>query len=119
MIPNYVSLCQDIKLDDLETNRFVLVHGGGFGAWCWYKTIALLEEGGFSVSAIDLTGSGIHAYDPNSIAGLSQYVKPLTDLLENLADGEKVLSHLLLVSIFLSFVFLNMSTRVFKRTRHS
>ncbi|KAG6656915.1 putative methylesterase 11, chloroplastic isoform X2 [Carya illinoinensis] len=65
---------QDIKLDDLETNRFVLVHGGGFGAWCWYKTIALLEEGGFSVSAIDLTGSGIHAYDPNTITGLSQYV---------------------------------------------
>ncbi|XP_041007739.1 putative methylesterase 11, chloroplastic isoform X1 [Juglans microcarpa x Juglans regia] len=82
---------QDIKLDDLETNRFVLVHGGGFGAWCWYKTIALLEEGGFRVSAIDLTGSGIHAYDPNSITGLSQYVKPLTDLLENLADGEKVI----------------------------
>ncbi|KAB1211534.1 putative methylesterase 11, chloroplastic [Morella rubra] len=81
----------DIKLDDLETNRFVLVHGGGFGAWCWYKTIALLEEGGFKVSAIDLTGSGIHVYDSNSITSLSQYVKPLTDFLENLANGEKVI----------------------------
>ncbi|KAF5480186.1 hypothetical protein F2P56_000952 [Juglans regia] len=82
---------QDIKLDDLETNHFVLVHGGGFGAWCWYKTIALLEEGGFKVSAIDLTGSGIHAYDTNNITSLSQYVKPLTDFLENLAEGEKVI----------------------------
>uniref|UniRef100_A0A2N9FYW6 AB hydrolase-1 domain-containing protein n=1 Tax=Fagus sylvatica TaxID=28930 RepID=A0A2N9FYW6_FAGSY len=82
---------QDIKLDDLETNHFVLVHGGGFGAWCWYKTIALLEEGGFKVSAIDLTGSGIHTSDTNSITSLSQYVKPLTDFLEKLAGDEKVI----------------------------
>ncbi|GFY86931.1 methyl esterase 11 [Actinidia rufa] len=82
---------QEVKLDDLETNQFVLVHGGGFGAWCWYKTIALLEEGGFRVTAIDLTGSGIHSLDTNSITSLSQYVKPLTHFLENLADGEKVI----------------------------
>lgn len=82
---------QDLKLDDLETRHFVLVHGGGFGAWCWYKTIALLEEGGFQVSAIDLTGSGIHTFDANSITSLSQYVKPLTDFLEKLAGGEKVI----------------------------
>lgn len=82
---------QHVKLDDLETNHFVLVHGGGFGAWCWYKTIALLEEAGFKVSAIDLTGSGIHSFDTNCITSLSQYVKPLTDFLEKLADGEKVI----------------------------
>ncbi|CAL5367702.1 unnamed protein product [Camellia sinensis] len=58
---------QEVKHDELETNHFVLVHGGGFGAWCWYKTIALLEEGGFRVTAIDLTGSGIHSFDTNSI----------------------------------------------------
>ncbi|GAV87397.1 Abhydrolase_6 domain-containing protein [Cephalotus follicularis] len=82
---------QDIKVDDLETNHFVLVHGGGFGAWCWYKTIALLEERGFKVTAIDLTGSGIHSCDANGITSLSQYVKPLTNFLEKLADGEKVI----------------------------
>ncbi|KAA8530444.1 hypothetical protein F0562_005153 [Nyssa sinensis] len=82
---------QDVKLNDIETNHFVLVHGGGFGAWCWYKTIALLEEGGFRVTAVDLTGSGIHSFDTNSITSLSQYVKPLTDFLEKLADGEKVI----------------------------
>ncbi|CAK9324920.1 unnamed protein product [Citrullus colocynthis] len=82
---------QDIKLDDLETNHFVLVHGGGFGAWCWYKTIALLEEAGYRATAIDLTGSGIHSFDPNSITDLSQYVQPLTDFLEKLPDGEKVI----------------------------
>ncbi|XP_058081647.1 putative methylesterase 11, chloroplastic isoform X3 [Magnolia sinica] len=84
-------LLWDLKIDDLETNHFILVHGGGFGAWCWYKTIALLEEGGFKVDAIDLTGSGIHSFDTNSITSLSQYVKPLTDFLEKLGDGQKVI----------------------------
>ncbi|XP_031492473.1 putative methylesterase 11, chloroplastic isoform X2 [Nymphaea colorata] len=42
-------LNQGVKMDELETNKFVLVHGGGFGAWCWYKTIALLEEAAFKV----------------------------------------------------------------------
>lgn len=79
-----------MKLDELETNHFVLVHGGGFGAWCWYKTIALLEEAGFKVTAVDLTGSGIHSFDTNGITSLEQYVKPLTDLLDKLADEEKV-----------------------------
>ncbi|KAL4351964.1 hypothetical protein GQ457_06G034300 [Hibiscus cannabinus] len=82
---------QDIKLDNLETNHFVLVHGGGFGAWCWYKTIALLEEGGFKATAVDLAGSGIHSFDTNGIASLSQYAEPLTDFLEKLSEGEKVI----------------------------
>ncbi|XP_058179363.1 putative methylesterase 11, chloroplastic [Rhododendron vialii] len=82
---------QDVKLEDLETSHFVLVHGGGFGAWCWYKTIALLEEGGYKVTAIDLTGSGVHSFDTNSITSLPQYVKPLTNFLEGLGDGEKVI----------------------------
>ncbi|XP_016497307.2 putative methylesterase 11, chloroplastic [Nicotiana tabacum] len=82
---------KELTIDDLETNHFVLVHGGGFGAWCWYKTIALLEEAGFKVTAVDLTGSGIHSFDTNSITSLSQYAKPLTDFLETLADGETVI----------------------------
>ncbi|XP_047333146.1 putative methylesterase 11, chloroplastic [Impatiens glandulifera] len=84
-------LNQDLELDNIETNHFVLVHGGGFGAWCWYKSIALLEEGGFRVTAIDLTGSGIHSSDANKITSLSQYVKPLADFLETLAQDEKVI----------------------------
>ncbi|XP_039136898.1 putative methylesterase 11, chloroplastic [Dioscorea cayenensis subsp. rotundata] len=82
---------QDVKIEDLETNRFVLVHGGGFGAWCWYKTIALLEDSGFKVFAVDLTGSGIHSFDTNNITSLPQYVKPLIDFLEKLSDNEKVI----------------------------
>lgn len=79
-----------MNIVDLETNHFVLIHGGGLGAWCWYKTISLLTEAGFRVTALDLTGSGVHSFDTNSVTSLSQYVKPLTDFLEQLADGEKV-----------------------------
>ncbi|XP_020234925.1 putative methylesterase 11, chloroplastic [Cajanus cajan] len=84
-------LNQGVKVDDLETSHIVLVHGGGFGAWCWYKSIALLEESGYKVAAIDLTGSGVSSFDTNSITSLSQYVKPLTDFLENLPEGGKVI----------------------------
>ncbi|KAI7729550.1 hypothetical protein M8C21_016662 [Ambrosia artemisiifolia] len=45
-------------LENLETKNIVLVHGEGFGAWYWYKTIALLEESGMVPTALDLTGSG-------------------------------------------------------------
>lgn len=83
---------EDAKLSaNLETNHFVLVHGGGFGAWCWYKTIAFLEETGFKTTAIDLTGSGIDSADPNKIATLAQYVKPLEEFFEKLGDEEKVI----------------------------
>ncbi|XP_052204464.1 putative methylesterase 11, chloroplastic isoform X2 [Diospyros lotus] len=91
LLPAHQLVNQDVRLDDLETNHFVLVHGGGFGAWCWYKTIALLERAGFKVTAIDLMGSGIHSFDTNGITSLSQYVKPLTDFLGKLAEGEKVI----------------------------
>ncbi|KAG0489025.1 hypothetical protein HPP92_007836 [Vanilla planifolia] len=91
VVPPQQLVNRETKIDDLETNHFVLVHGGGFGAWCWYKTIALLEDAGFKVSAIDLTGSGIHSFDSNNITSLPQYVKPLTDFFEKLGDTEKVI----------------------------
>ncbi|CAN6206002.1 unnamed protein product [Urochloa humidicola] len=84
-------LAKDLNTKDLETNIIVLVHGGGFGAWCWYKTISLLEDSGFKVNAIDLTGSGIHFYDTNKISSLSEYAEPLTSYLKGLGDAEKVI----------------------------
>lgn len=52
--------------------------------------MSLLLDGGFKVDAVDLTGSGIHSSDTNTITTLAQYVKPLTALLEKLEDGKKV-----------------------------
>ncbi|KAI9169002.1 hypothetical protein LWI28_005298 [Acer negundo] len=82
---------QELKMESLETRRFVLVHGGGFGAWCWYKTMTLLEENGFKVDVVDLTGSGVSSFDTNNITSLAQYVKPLTDIFNKLGNEEKVI----------------------------
>jgi pimeloyl-ACP methyl ester carboxylesterase len=80
-----------IVLENLETKKIVLVHGEGFGAWCWYKTISHLEEAGLEPVALDLTGSGIDHTDTNSIATLADYSKPLIDYLDKLPEDEKVI----------------------------
>ncbi|MFC5752241.1 alpha/beta fold hydrolase [Actinomadura rugatobispora] len=38
--------------------RFVLVHGGFHGAWCWSRTILELERLGHRAVAVDLPGHG-------------------------------------------------------------
>ncbi|XP_074566039.1 putative methylesterase 11, chloroplastic isoform X1 [Curcuma longa] len=85
---------QGLKIDNLEIKHFVLVHGGGFGAWCWYKSIALLEDSGFKVSAIDLTGSGISSFDTSKVTSIAEYAKPLTGFLEDLGDLDKAIQAL-------------------------
>ncbi|XP_024364209.1 putative methylesterase 12, chloroplastic [Physcomitrium patens] len=69
---------------NLESRHFVLVHGGGLGAWCWYKSIALLEDSGLRATAVDLMGSGIEPTDPNRITSLMQYSKPLLEALKSI-----------------------------------
>lgn len=78
-------------LENLKTKKFVLIHGEGFGAWCWYKTISLLEETGLLPTALDLTGSGINLTDTNTVATLAEYSKPLIDFLQNLPEDEQVI----------------------------
>ncbi|KAH7432510.1 hypothetical protein KP509_07G025800 [Ceratopteris richardii] len=73
------------------TKHIVLVHGGGFGAWCWYKLVASLEEEGFIVHALDLTGSGIDSTDPNDISTIELYVEPLTAYMESVSEADKVM----------------------------
>ncbi|KAG8389651.1 hypothetical protein BUALT_Bualt01G0001100 [Buddleja alternifolia] len=78
-------------LENIKTKKFVLVHGEGFGAWCWYKTIALLEESGLLPIAFDLRGSGIDLTHSNNVTTLADYSKPLIDFLEKLPEDEKVI----------------------------
>jgi pimeloyl-ACP methyl ester carboxylesterase len=44
---------------------FVLIHGACHGAWCWEKTVPLLEAAGHTAIAVDLPG---HGDDPTPIA---------------------------------------------------
>jgi pimeloyl-ACP methyl ester carboxylesterase len=79
------------QLENMKTKKFVLIHGEGFGAWCWYKTISLLEESNLIPIALDLTGSGIDLTDTNAVTSLSDYSKPLIDFLQTLPEDEKVI----------------------------
>lgn len=77
-------------LENIKTKKIVLVHGEGFGAWCWYKTIALLEESGLLPISLDLSGSGINMTNTNNVTTLVDYSKPLVDYLQSLSADEKV-----------------------------
>lgn len=73
-----------------ETPHFVLVHGAGHGAWCWYKIRSLMETSGHLVTCLDLKGAGIDPSDPNTIFTLEDYDQPLANFLSNLPQNEKV-----------------------------
>lgn len=77
-------------LENIKYKKVVLIHGEGFGAWCWYKTISQLEEAGLFPTALDLTGSGIDLTDTNSVTTLADYSRPLLNYLENIPQDEKV-----------------------------
>jgi pimeloyl-ACP methyl ester carboxylesterase len=68
--------------------RFVLVHGGAHGGWCWHKVAPLLRAAGHEVYTPTLTGLGerIHLRSPET--GLDTHVTDVANLLlfEDLAD---------------------------------
>ncbi|CAL9121794.1 unnamed protein product [Musa textilis] len=74
-----------------EGHHFVLVHGAGHGAWCWFKLRCLLEASGHRVSCPDLASAGIHPADPNSILSIDEYDAPLFGLMSALPEHEKVI----------------------------
>ncbi len=70
--------------------HFVFVHGGGHGAWCWYKTVDLLRRAGHKATAVDLISCGRDCTDPNHVESFLDYNEPLMELLSNLPDNDKV-----------------------------
>uniref|UniRef100_J3NAV0 AB hydrolase-1 domain-containing protein n=1 Tax=Oryza brachyantha TaxID=4533 RepID=J3NAV0_ORYBR len=75
----------------MAKEHFVLVHGEGHGAWCWFKLRWLLESSGYRVTCIDLAGGGVDPTDPNSVRSFEHYDKPLLDLISTMPEGEKVI----------------------------
>ncbi|XP_024522336.1 putative methylesterase 13, chloroplastic [Selaginella moellendorffii] len=76
--------------DDHRQHHFVLVHGAGHGAWCWYKVTNLLHKAGHKVDAIDLLSAGISSFDPTRVGTLVRYTSPLVDFLEQLPHNGTV-----------------------------
>ena len=49
--------------------RFLLVHGGFHGAWCWTRVIPELEALGHEAVAVDLPGHGERRDEASTVAG--------------------------------------------------
>ncbi|KAF8015543.1 hypothetical protein BT93_H1156 [Corymbia citriodora subsp. variegata] len=80
-------------MEGKETQRekhFVLVHGACHGAWCWYKVATLLKSSGYKVTALDMAAAGVHPKQPQELNSIVEYVEPLFEFFEGLAQGEKV-----------------------------
>jgi pimeloyl-ACP methyl ester carboxylesterase len=69
--------------------RFVLVHGGFHGAWCWSRTIRELDLLGFEAVAVDLPGHGNrrHETEPTTLAGRTEAIVSL------LQEGDALVGH--------------------------
>jgi len=71
--------------------HFVLIHGLGHGAWCWYKIVTMLKQKGHRVAALDLTSNGINrAASTDQVNSISHYAEPLLEYISNLGNDEKV-----------------------------
>lgn len=67
--------------------RFVLVHGGLHGAWCWDKLIPELRQRGHEAVAIDLPGHGKRVDEEASLAGYRDAV------VEVIEEGDVLVGH--------------------------
>jgi len=67
---------------------FVLVHGGGHGAWCWERLVPLLAGAGHEVHTPVLTGIGERFSELTPEVGLTTHIADVVQLFEseNLAD---------------------------------
>ncbi|KAI8542247.1 hypothetical protein RHMOL_Rhmol08G0123700 [Rhododendron molle] len=77
---------------DQSGRHFVLVHGAGHGAWCWYKLATLLKSAGHRATALDMAASGVHPKQVDELRSMSDYSQPLMEFMESLpADDQVVL----------------------------
>ena len=67
--------------------RFVLVHGGFHGAWCWSRTIPELEKLGHEAIAIDIPGHGERIHEEATMQGR------LDAVLDVLQGGDVLVGH--------------------------
>jgi pimeloyl-ACP methyl ester carboxylesterase len=67
--------------------RFVLIHGGFHGAWCWERTVPELERLGHAAVAIDLPGHGARRDERSTLADRRDAI------LEVLEPGDVLVGH--------------------------
>jgi pimeloyl-ACP methyl ester carboxylesterase len=67
--------------------RFVLIHGGFHGAWCWSHVVPALEALGHEAVAIDLPGHGDRRDEDSTLEGRRAAI------LEVLRSGDVLVGH--------------------------
>jgi pimeloyl-ACP methyl ester carboxylesterase len=67
--------------------RFVLVHGGMHGAWCWERLIPEIEALGHEVKTMDLPGHGTRQNEISTLDGYRDAV------VEVLSPGDVLVGH--------------------------
>ncbi|KAM7470206.1 hypothetical protein LguiA_008389 [Lonicera macranthoides] len=72
-------------------DHFVLVHGGGLGAWSWFKLVPRLWSYGHKVTAFDLAAAGVDPRQVTDIPSIADSFKPLRDYMAALPSQEKVI----------------------------
>ena len=67
---------------------FVLVHGSGYGGWCWKLVVPLLRAAGHEVYTPTLTGLGEREHLASREVGLETHVRDIVNVLryEDLRD---------------------------------
>lgn len=68
--------------------RFILVHGGFHGAWCWERILPELERLGHQGVAVDLPGHGTRAAERP--ASYRERIQPILDVLR---EGDVLVGH--------------------------
>ncbi|KAI5082944.1 hypothetical protein GOP47_0002687 [Adiantum capillus-veneris] len=93
LVASYTSHCEAKANGHDGPHHFVLVHGLGHGAWCWYKITTLLQQAGHHVTSVDLTSNGIDKVVADTVTSLPQYLQPLTEFLANTNDTVILVGH--------------------------
>lgn len=68
--------------------RFILVHGGFHGAWCWERVVPELEKMGHEAVALDLPGHGERASERPA-----NYLARIQPILDALQEGDVLVGH--------------------------
>ncbi|MBU2550940.1 MAG: alpha/beta fold hydrolase [Proteobacteria bacterium] len=76
----------------MEKARFILVHGGFIGAWCWRKVTPLIEARGHVVLTPDLPGHGQDRTPPGDIT-LDAYTDRLTGIIDDIEGPLILVAH--------------------------
>ncbi|KAJ9135598.1 hypothetical protein P3X46_032764 [Hevea brasiliensis] len=91
LVPIVNGILPESPPQSLAIKHFVLIHGSCHGAWSWYKIVALLKSSGHNVTAVDLAASGIDLQQVSNLRSISDYHRPLMELMASLPAHEKVI----------------------------